>query len=204
MYYEQMFKFQQNETAGAQKMLEVIENEVNWMQKLWIHIKLCQAKFGDYFGLKWNAINTNDIEDEVKKLRNGLQPIKISDRKCSAFMGISSDIKNWSIFIPMVSDLKDPSMEVEDARHWKKIKEAVKQEFTLDDKLELVRIWDLRLFDIKDQVEEITDQAKNEAKMDKQLKKVIEFWKTIEFELVPHKNTAIKTLKMLDENFETL
>ncbi len=26
MYYEQMFKFEKNETAGAQKMLEVIEN----------------------------------------------------------------------------------------------------------------------------------------------------------------------------------
>jgi t-SNARE complex subunit (syntaxin) len=63
VYYEQMFKFQQNETAGPQKMLEVIENEVNWMYKLWLHIKLCQSKFDNYMSLKWNNINTNDIEE---------------------------------------------------------------------------------------------------------------------------------------------
>lgn len=143
------------------------------MQKLWHHIKLCEGKFNGYMDLKWSAINTGDIEDEVKKLRNGLMPIKISDRKCSSFMGISSDIKNWSIFIPMVSDLKDPSMEVEDQRHWKKVKSLVNQEFTLDDKLELKRIWNLKLFDTKEQIEEITDQAKNEAKMEKSLKKII-------------------------------
>lgn len=40
--------------------------------------------------------------------------------------------------------------------------------------------------------------------MEKSLKKIIEFWKNVEFELVPHKTTDIKTLKMLDENFETL
>jgi hypothetical protein len=46
----------------------------------------------------------------VKKLKNGLLPIKVSDRKCSAFMGINEDIKRWAVFIPLLSDLKDPSM----------------------------------------------------------------------------------------------
>ena len=204
IYYEQMFKFQQNETAGAQKQLEVIENEVGWMLKLWQHIKTCQAKFDSYMGLKWATIEVGNIEDEIKKLRNGLQPIKISDRKCSSFVGISNDIKNWSTFIPMVSDLKDPSMDVADERHWKKVKDAVKRDFNLNNNLELKEIWDLKLFDIKDQIEEITDQAKNELKMDKSLKKIIEFRKVVDFELVPHKNTSVKSLKMLDENFETL
>lgn len=174
------------------------------MQKLWEHIKLCEGKFAGYQNLRWNSINTGDLEDEIKKLRNGLQPIKISDRKCSSFVGISQDIKNWSTFIPMVSDLKDPAMDVADHRHWNKVKAAVKQNFSLNDDLQLINIWNLRLFDIKDQIEEITDQAKNESKMEKSLKKIIEFWKSVNFELIPHKNTSVQTLKMLDENFETL
>lgn len=47
-------------------------------------------------------------------MRQGLNVIKISDRKCGAFIGINQDIKNWGTFIPMVTDLKDPSMEVSD------------------------------------------------------------------------------------------
>lgn len=105
----------------------------------------------------------------------------------------------------MVSDLKDQAMEVEDQRHWAKVKTAVKKpDFSINPNLQLINIWNLRLFDIKDQIEEITDQAKNEAKMEKSLKKIIEFWKNINFEQVPHKNSDVKTLKMLDENFETL
>jgi dynein heavy chain len=34
--------------------------------------------------------------------------------------------------------------------------------------------------------------------MERSLKKIIEFWKIVDFELAPHKNTAVKTLKMLD------
>lgn len=40
--------------------------------------------------------------------------------------------------------------------------------------------------------------------MEKNLNNIINFWKDIEFELLQHKNTAIYTLKMSDENFETL
>lgn len=40
--------------------------------------------------------------------------------------------------------------------------------------------------------------------MQKTLNKIVDFWEKVEFELVPHKTTSIKTLKMLDENFETL
>lgn len=40
--------------------------------------------------------------------------------------------------------------------------------------------------------------------MEKALKKIIDFWRDIEFELVQHKNTDIHTLKMSEDNFETL
>jgi len=55
----------------------------------------------------------------------------------------------------------------------------------------LKTIWDLKLFEFKDAIEDITDQAKQELKMDKALNKIIFFWKDVEFELVPHKNTDI-------------
>lgn len=89
-YYEEMFKFPESESGGCQKIIENIEIEVNWMKKLWEHIEKCQKRFDDYLDLKWNQMDINEMEDEIKKMRQGLQPIKISDRKCSAFVGISN------------------------------------------------------------------------------------------------------------------
>ena len=45
--------------------------------------------------------------------------------------------------------------------------------------LELETIWNLKLFDYKDRIEEITDQAKQELKMEKQIEKVVKFWSDI-------------------------
>lgn len=65
-------------------------------------------------------------------------------------------------------------------------------------------MWDFKLYEFKDGIEEVTDQSKQELKMSKQLAVIINFWKDIEFELVPHKTTSITTLKMIEENFEML
>jgi len=40
--------------------------------------------------------------------------------------------------------------------------------------------------------------------MEKGITKVDNFWRDIQFELMKHKDTDVRTLKMLDENFETL
>jgi len=40
------------------------------------------------------------------------------DRRCNAFTGVSDDIKNWAIFLPLLGELKDPSMKTPDLRHW--------------------------------------------------------------------------------------
>jgi len=36
-------------------------------------------------------------------------------------LGISEDIKKWATFMPLLNELKDPSMIVEDGRHWAKV-----------------------------------------------------------------------------------
>lgn len=88
-YYEDMFKFPERETNGCTKIIDIIETEVGWMKKLWEHIEKCQIQFEDFLKLKWSEMDVNEMEDLVKKLRQGLQPIKIADRKCNTFVGVS-------------------------------------------------------------------------------------------------------------------
>ena len=76
--------------------------------------------------MKWGNVNTNDMEDEIKKLKKSLLDQKAIDRSANAFVGINEDTKRWGTFLPLLGELKDPSMEVEDGRHWKKLKDIVK------------------------------------------------------------------------------
>lgn len=57
IYLEEMFKFPESETTGCQKIIETIDVEVGWMEKLWIHIEKCQKRFEDYKKLKWTQMD---------------------------------------------------------------------------------------------------------------------------------------------------
>ncbi len=76
--------------------------------------------------MKWGNINTMDMEDEIKKLRKGLTDQKAIDRRSNAYVGLNDDLKRWATFLPLLGELKDPSMDAEDGRHWKKLKDLVK------------------------------------------------------------------------------
>jgi len=66
-----------------------------------------------------------DMDDEIKGLRKNLLDIKGIDRKSNTFLGISEDIKKWATFMPLLNELKYPSMEVEDGRHWANVRKCV-------------------------------------------------------------------------------
>lgn len=82
----------------------------------------------------WGSIKTGDMEDEVKKLKKTLMDMKNIDKRCNTYVGINNDLKNWATFLPLLGDLKDPSMETKDDRHWNKIRDLVKPKtFELND-----------------------------------------------------------------------
>lgn len=65
------------------------------------------------------------MEDEVKKLRKFLIDMKGIDKRSNVFAGINDDLKKWGTFIPLLTELKDPSMNTADGRHWKEVKTVV-------------------------------------------------------------------------------
>jgi dynein heavy chain len=118
------------------------------------------------------------MEDEVKKNMKTLKDMKV-DKRANAYLGILEEIKKWLIFLPLISELRDPAMR---ERHWNAIRNKVKVNFIVDEKLLLQDVYALNLGDYKEDVEEITDQAKQEAKMEKTLAKLEETWKDIKLE----------------------
>lgn len=48
-----MFKFAERESNGCQKIIEIVETEVGWMNKLWEHIKKCEDQFDMFLKLTW-------------------------------------------------------------------------------------------------------------------------------------------------------
>ena len=105
------------------------------------------------------------------------------------------------MFLPLIAELRDEAMR---ERHWSSLKKAIKKDFNFDDKLTLRDVFNLNLNQQSETVEEITDQAKQEARTEKTLNKLEEIYSLVEFELQQHKNTDIYMLKMKEEDFKEL
>jgi len=167
---------------------------------LWEFIEKMQESFETYMSSQWVKSNPGDMEDEVKNKFKALKEMRC-DKKCNAYIGIQEDIKKWLVFLPLIGDLRDPAMR---DRHWAALKAKVQKDFTVNESLLLRDVYNLNLNKYQEDVEEITDQARQEAKMEKTLLKLEETWKDIAFEFSQHKNTDIKLIKISEENFEML
>jgi dynein heavy chain, axonemal len=108
------------------------------------------------------------MEDEVKKVQKTLKEMKV-DKRCNAYQGIFEEIKRWLQFLPLIAELRDDAMR---DRHWDAIREKVQVNFVVDSKLMLRDVYNLNLNKYQEDVEEITDQARQEAKMEKTLAKL--------------------------------
>lgn len=148
----------------------------------------------------WEGTKTDDMEEEVKKLERILKGMKV-DKKCNAYIGLLEEIKKWLKFLPLCGQLRDPSMR---ERHWDMIRAKVNNNFVIDENLKLSHIYDLELGKIADDVEEITDQANQEAKMEKTLNTIETFWVDIKFAFTQHKGSDVQMLRLDEENFEQL
>ena len=149
---------------------------------------------------KWVKSNPGDMEDDVKNRFKALKEMRC-DKKCNAYIGIQEEIKKWLVFLPLIADLRDPAMR---ERHWTSLKNKVQKDFNVDENLLLRDVYNLNLNKYQEDVEEITDQARQEAKMEKTLNKLEETWKDVTFEFTTHKNTDIKLIRLSEENFEML
>jgi dynein heavy chain len=135
----------------------MIKVDVNGIIKLWTHTKKCNQILEGYKQLEWAKVETAEMDEEInKRLRKELNDLRNIDKKSTAYTGIQKYLKNCADFVPTVGELKDPSIQTADMRHWKRVQEITKSNFEINDQTTLAVVWDLNLFNFKDDIEETT------------------------------------------------
>lgn len=200
-YGDNAFKFGVPDLINkAVKDIEGIKVTIKAMNELWQHIEFCQASFDKFLTTKWVETDPGDMEDQVKKLMKTLKDMKV-DKRANAYNGILDEIKRWLNFLPLIGELRDQSMR---ERHWDMIRDKVQSKFVIDQNLFLKDIYELNLNKYKEDVEEITDQSRQEAKMEKTLGILQERWVDVVFEFKEHKGTGMHMIGLGGDEFDLL
>lgn len=113
-------------------------------------------------------------------------------------------VKDFLNTCPLIAALRHPSMR---PRHWTMLMQATKKQFVPpheNPSMKLAELLSLNLHEFTMDVEEITDQAQKEEKMEQTLQRLAAAWQSVQFLLEEHKGSGVQLIKMAEEDFEAL
>ena len=188
-------------------IMRQVDNWLQWMDVLWDIADTVTSFITDSREMLWSEVDADVLEDTTKTLLKDVNnKINTEVKWCDAFKKLSKTIKNYLSTCPLILALHHPSMR---DRHWALLQTATGIQFTpppMDPELKLAGLLALNLHEFSNEVEEITDQALKEEKMETTLAKLEEVWQLIEWVEEPYKedDDSVKLLRMSEEDFETL
>jgi len=199
------FEFPQllNETN---RICKAITEETEEMKRLWALAQEMQTFAESSRAILWSELKPEDLEETAKGIQKRVTVGGTRKTKAShTFKGLAKSIRDFLSTIPLVGSLRHKSMR---PRHWALLAKATKKEFTPpheDPAMKLQGLLDLNLHEFTADVEEITDQAIKEEKMEDTLVKLKETWAAVVFLADPYKaGSDVMLLKIGEEDFESL
>jgi dynein heavy chain len=146
---------------------------------------------------KWREIPWVDIQTDIEKM---IEIIEGFARDCTklpgslkqwdAYKELKQEIDDMSEILPLVTALAKPSIR---DRHWDEVIELVKEEIPYQSEtFQLQHLFKCPLLKFREEIEEITESADKQLKLEKTLKEeIILFWEDAELQ--------IKTWKGVDQ-----
>ncbi len=185
---------------ASKKQLKDLKAEIESMTLLWNHIKKCLSEFERFSASSLLKGEIADMIEDVKKLKSGLDVIKVDRKGNDAHGGISKLIYKWTKFLGLADLLKDPSMK---ERHWQKLSKEVGKEIKGDDKLTLRDIFVLDLDNPKmsDKVDDITLEAKQQLMIERKLADIRTRWESVSFIITPYKG-GVNEINIKEEEID--
>jgi len=167
-------------------------NEIELLDKLYSLYSKVKEQIA-----KWREIPWSEIQNEIDKM---IETIEQYSRDCTklpgslkqwdAYKELKQEIDDMSEILPLVTALAKPSIR---NRHWDEVIELVKEDIPYESEtFQLQQLFKCPLLQFREEIEEITESADKQLKLEKTLKEeIIAFWEDAELQ--------IKTWKGVDQ-----
>lgn len=200
--FEDLFELQQ---SGYPEIGET-KSEIKQLKNLWDFKAMVTLIYSNWRTTLWEAVNTDDLEDQNKKLRKQLKDrgnTFVVIKGWQVYRDIDDMMAIMNVALPLVNDLHSEAMR---SRHWSslarvcnvKLVNPADKNFTLDDMMTL------NLHEHKESIEEIVETAMKELKIEKKLKEIEVLWSSMEIDYAPHKDTEMFVPKPSEEVVESI
>ncbi|CDI86634.1 hypothetical protein EPH_0074210 [Eimeria praecox] len=177
-----------NELLRTMESLFTMEDELRNVTQFWNVAESMLNKVEEYRGLLWPDVDGVQIEIAM-------------DKKTDAYQGLLAMLRTWVQIAPLITELRGPYMR---ERHWNELLGLAQKSVEISDKTKLSQIEDLNLLALQGAVEEITDKAKQEEAIEKNLVLLTNTWEGALFVLTPARQPDVHLLSLSEESSELL
>jgi len=198
--YARIFEFPEL-VEPSKELQKRCHQELRQMLQMWHNVDMIDYQLKEWNKTLWDDINCEEMDDRAKVYFKQLRAADKFVKQTNTYQITEQGLKNFLATIPLVSDLRHPSMR---DRHWNMLMDLTGVKFVIDDKFKLEDLIALKLHQFEDDVGEIVNRAQKEEKMEQALKKISATWVNLEFVFSQHKDTDIQLIKLSEEDFETL
>jgi dynein heavy chain len=165
-------------------LLTKTANEIELLDKLYS----LYSKVKDTIS-KWREIPWAEIQNEIDKM---IETIDQFSRDCGklpgslksweAYKELKQEIDDMTEILPLVTALAKPSIR---NRHWDDVIELVKEDIPYESEtFTLQQLFKCPLLQFREEIEEITESADKQLKLEKTLnEEIIEYWSTAELQI---------------------
>eukprot|EP01135_Chromosphaera_perkinsii_P012097 Nk52_evm35s2579 gene=Nk52_evmTU35s2579 len=182
--------------------LEMVQEELRLKKLLWTSQNTWQECVDQWTAQSFDTMDADEINTTIAKytktifqLEKGLPPNTVIPK-------LKMKVEEFKLGFPCIVDLRNPALK---SRHWQQIHELIGQELVRDETFTLGTLLDLNIFSKREEIEEISVQATNEATLEEMLKKVENNWRELDYQLLPYKDTKdMFILGGIDEIMEKL
>eukprot|EP00941_MAST-03F_sp_MAST-3F-sp1_P002469 g2469.t1 len=191
----------------SNEMLSLVEKEMGWLQQFWEFEESWQTRLRLMGMALWTELDGRGMEESSKELLKELKVLPEEIKWCDAYEVLEKTISDFTVACPLIRQLTDKAMR---KRHWDKLGKLIKKTFIApykDKMCPVSQIINLNLHEHIGDVEDVTDRARKEAKIENTLSKLEDCWGDLEFnfkEFVDVANHKLKIANMTDEDFHML
>ncbi|CAK4732517.1 unnamed protein product [Aphanomyces euteiches] len=190
----------------SEKLVQHISRTLERLRAVWTVVGDISRKLQIAKDLLWVDLDGAVLEEEAKGMMNLVKSVgkEKEIKESNVYQGLEAMTRDFLVSCPLYQALRHPSMQ---SRHWTELMQVVQQTFPnpIDHiELKFADILNLGLHKFQKDIEDLTDLAQKEARVEATLKEIEMRWNSIAFEIAMYKDTQVPLLRMRDEDIEVL
>ncbi|KAL7522596.1 hypothetical protein ACHAWX_007291 [Stephanocyclus meneghinianus] len=191
---------------GGELLFALPHKEYPGLEKTKKDVKLASLLFDLYVDvirsiddwklMKWESVaeNWSQMSETMESYAGRCKKLPGKLREYESFSQLNKEIQDFQTILPLLAELSKDSIK---ARHWDEVTQICKTKFDVigNPECKLLSLLEADLVSVKEEIEEITDGADKQLKIEHQLGEIKTQWKTKEFMFTEWKDRGVHILK---------